>query len=262
MLEQTIITFPLVPPQRLADHFESIRHDDPIRSILHKVRNLEDAIHNIREEDFPDYGFFLSTIHVQTGRRFPDSNFFFEKARRFTIRDGVMLEPCPPICVYRRIHDMESTIQRTLVPHHTKWVVENICPSILKNRTEVIELVAGGEVAIVNVHPAIRDAILPSDEKIVPLLVLTTPHDSIAFAKFVMDLLHCTREDSIRLTLRQNKHLLDNLSVDLRKKFYDIFPEEYVCMPRHIWHTFRILDKYEMSDGDVADLSQLFKHSP
>lgn len=259
MNNTAIIEYPNDVSNRLHGHFEKVPMDDPIREIMCHISSFEDALTKIREADFPDYGFFLKTSHPITLCEFEDSNLFFEKSRNFTLRNGCILIPHRPLFVYRRTRDASTTIQSMFIPFHKEWIMEQICPRFLQKRNVKIELIANGHVEHVCIHQAIWEAMFPNGSKELPLLVLSTPKDSIQFARFVLDILHCTQKDVIEKVFAENKHLIDTMSVDIRKKMYDIFPEEFVALPHYVWRVFRSLDKYDMTEEDVSFLSLHFQ---
>jgi len=95
----------------------------------------------------------------------------------------------------------------------------------------------------------------------VPLIVLTTPHESLEFAKMVMELFHSDEKTRLQI-LTTYRELMNRLSVCVRRKLYDIFPEEFITIPENMYEGFfELVDNcYEFTPDDVEDLKMKLSH--
>lgn len=252
------IIFPSTMFDLLQSYFVPVPGDDPIRQILQDIPTPEKAISSILEEHFEDYGFFIHTENPVNGRINHETNLFFERSRDFTVSKGVYagvrLRPVMPIRVYKRVR----SIKEECMPEQRLWMVESILPRILSERSATLCLMAGDETRHIMISPFIKQQLCVREEDgCIPLLVLTTPGHSLDFAGIVVDLLHCCSRDEMVSIVRGNQ-LSGILSVDRKRKMYDIFPEEYITIPRHVWNFLRSIDHYELSGEDVQELREYY----
>lgn len=239
------------------DHYTEVPIDDPIRRILCQIPTFEKAVRCISESDFQNYGFFVR-LKKDDYEFQHESNLFFERIRNFTITSGsfagTQLFPYPPVYVYRKKKQPIS-----LMVYNFSWLVENILPFVMTQRTRVIRFTASQQTRDIMVNEIVYNQIrIHPENNEVPLLVLSTPQKSLDFAEFVMELIHCcSKENEISV---MNKYNFNNLSADRRRKFYDIFPNEFITIPKYILDFLKSIDQYEFSNEDVQELSYFYKN--
>jgi hypothetical protein len=248
-----IITFP-APSSSLTSMYKCVSEDDPVRRILSTFTDFNDAIQNIREDDFTGYGFFVGINNPVNGNSRQEANLFFEKDRNFCMFNGQSLEAMPPIKVYKKAERTQDIVHSTFQVYHRDWILDFVKP-VLQQRTDTITFTAGDAEIKILVSTIVKQQVLPAGkEPRVPLLVITNPEASFDVAVLVMDLLHCTCKDEIISIINTSN---SSFTVNRRRKLYDIFPEEYIAIPSHI---LKMLERIEcntdkhLSPEDVEDL--------
>lgn len=251
------------PPANLSTNYTEVLLHDPIRGALSTMPSFEKAIEKICEGDYENYSFFVETRNPVNGRIHNQTNLFFERDRRFTCFSGpfagVQLQPIPPIRVYRRVRN--NSTKRSFINDKRIWLTENILSKILLDRTDTIRFVAGEHSRDVMVHPMIyKELRIAEDDNVVPLLVMSSAKHSLDFAEFVLGLIHCCSETEIKEHFQKNQALVGKLSIDRLRKIYDIFPEEFLQIPHHVWNHLKSIDNYELTSDDVQELSSFYKN--
>lgn len=238
-------------------NYEMVSDDDPIRQILKHIPTFEKAIVSISASHFQQrYGVFVHVLNPASGMYKHETNLFFEQDRNFTILGGVYkgtrLTPVPPIRVYKWI----QSNQVDCMGAQNAWMVGTVFSRMLSDRSSTIRFLADKEVRDVSVSKIIQEQLCTHPE--IPLLVLTTAKGSLDFAEIVMDLLHCCSKTEMMAIVRDTG-LSRKMSVDRVRKMYDIFPEEYLHLPKHMWNFLRSIDHYELSPEDVQELVPYYK---
>lgn len=254
------IIFPSLDYSGVLDvsQFDPVFSDDPIRQILQHIPSFEKALSCIREDHFEGYGFFVQCRNPCNGSISMLSSLFFEKQRDFTITSGlyagVRVEPIPPLRVYRR----RKSVFVNCMPEQRTWMVERIMKDVLSDRSCTICFMAGGEMRSYQISPFIKKQIcVQESDDCIPLLVLSNAQQSLDFAGIVMDLLHCCLQDEMVFILRETR-LSKNMSVSRTRKLYDIFPEEYIQIPNHVWDFLRSIDESKLTPDDVDELKDYY----
>lgn len=249
-----IFTFP-EPSISLKSMYKCVSEDDPIRQILSHFTDFATAVYGIREDDFSGYGLFVGIKNPAAGHFRQEANLFFERDRDFCMFNGQPLEAVPPIKVYKKAERTQDIIYRTFQLDHRDWIINSV-KSLLQQKTETITFTAATMEKTILVSTLVKQQVLPEGkEPCIPLLVITSPEESIAVAELVIDLLHCSQKDEIASIIDTTHN--SSFTVDRRRKLYDIFPEEYITIPNHI---LKMLERIEcnrdkhLSPEDVEDL--------
>lgn len=245
------------PPISLSKWHKEVPIDDPVRYALSALPSFETAITSIKEGDYNNYSFFIQTRNPVNGRIHNETNLFFERDRKFTLFAGpfrgVQLQPLPPIRVYRIVRQSPD---RHFMNDKRVWLTDNIFSRIISQKTDTICFVAGDKTRDVQVNNLVyKELRVAENDNVVPLLVMSSTDHSLDFAEFVMELIHCCTDMQVKSCMQQYSGLIQNLSIDRLRKMYDIFPEAFIQIPRHVWNHFRYLDNYELTHDDVHELS-------
>lgn len=238
------------PPSDLADHFHQVSACDPVRSVLVAFSSFRQMLEHLDEQDFEQYGVFLRLRNPLNGVVYRLTCFFFQKPRLPTLS----VVPVPPLYIYRR------TVRYDMAPFlhcHRVWLVETLLQKMFSTGTTMIVFSAGDETRSFPIHPLLKQELCVSTEP-VPLLVLgNNPAHCLEFAGFVMGMLQQTSLGG--KLLQDHPHILTHLSIDRRRKMHDIFPEEFIQIPHHVWNTLKQLDDWTWSEDDVAELCEKYK---
>jgi len=240
------------PPYDLIDFFRQVPENDPIRKILSGIPSFEKALESLEEGDFENYGVFISLENPLT-HIVKKTSFFIQK-QKITNKK---LIPIPPFYVYRRI---VKNATKPFLPFQQEWLTETIVSRLFSGREGIIHFTAGEETRGIRINPLLKQELCVEVDP-VPLLVLDTPKKSLDFAEFVVGMLHQTTPTETQCFLEKNKGILDTMSVDRRKKLYDIFPEEFVHIPRHVLDFLKCMDDFEFSNQDVEELYNKYKNT-
>lgn len=240
------------PPPDLADHYHQVSEDDPVRVVLSSFSSFEEILEHLDEQDFDRYGVFFRLRNPRNDLVYRLTNFFFQKPRL----PNISLVPVPPLYVYRRTirHDMAPFLRC-----HQIWLVKTIVQKMFSTGTTTIVFAAGDETRYFPIHPLLKQELCVSVEP-VPLLVIGSPTRTLDFAGFVVGMLMRTSLGGVEQHLRDHPHMLRHMSVDRRRKMYDIFPEEFIQVPNYVWNTLKQLDGSELLEEDVAELCEKYKH--
>lgn len=179
------------------------------------------------------------------------TSFFTQKER---IQEGLLI-PMPPFYVYRRIARRDTQF---LVAPHQSWATDAILSPILSVRDTHICFSAGENTRTFPINHHLKEALGISVEP-VPLLVPTTPEKSLDFAEFVVGILHRTTKVAIDEFISRNHDVVSTMSVSRRVKMYDIFPEEYISVPRHLTESLRNMDDPELLEEDINELCDKYR---
>lgn len=238
---------------------EPVQEYDKIREILESIPDFETAKKWLNKENFTNYVFRVQTVvendfFMNHNRR---DDFFNLKARNYEVISGINKGkreiPIPPFQVFKKVPPTRTDWY--FKAQHQKWL-RKLMYKQLNNRNNIIIFSAGEEELTVQASDIVFNE-LKIHNVVVPLMVLTTPKESLSFAKLTIDLLHYSDFD---LCLDQDifieyKDILQNLSIDMKRKLYHIFPEEYITIPLHIFNYFELLDKfYQFSVDDINEL--------
>lgn len=239
------------PPYDLLDFYRQVQENDPIRKILSCFSTFEEALQLLEEHDFEKYGVFIILENPLT-HVVKQTNFFIQKSK---ISNRTLI-PIPPFYVYRRI------IKQDINPFLTfqqNWLTTTIISKIFSIRDDVIHFMAGTDTCAVKINSLVKQELFIEVDP-VPLLVLDTPKRSLDFAEFVMEMLHKTTPTEIQYFIEKNQEILKKISVDHRKKMHDIFPEEFIHIPRHVIDVLKNMDDFEFSEQDVSELYNKYKN--
>ena len=230
------------PPSSIRDHYEKVDDNDTdIREALGDFTDLPAAIQGINEEKFAAYGFFIGICDPNTGRVRQQSNLFFEKEREFKLFSGVPLKPVAPIYVYKKSTSYQDVVQKTFFTTHRNWLLSSITEIILSKKDQRIVFVCDTESRTVTLSTPVFQA-LGSPQEEVPLLNIAPPKTCLDFASLVIELLHCSTASNTLRVFEKYPEIISSLSIDQHRKLYDIFPEEFIKIPQHVWRMFRTID--------------------
>lgn len=240
------------PPPDLRSYYHKVEVGDPIKGILSCFSSFDDMVAHL-QDDFDFYGIFIGVRHATNFTFIRHTNFFVQKQK---ILEGV-LEPVSPFYIYRRTIRQNRSATYFITCQHL-WMTENILTKLLSDLDTTIIFTAGGETRVVHTNSLIKNELHIQVEP-VPLLIITTPQKSLDIAGFIVEMMHYTTSRSIINFFNENRQIINHLSVDLRKKMYDVFPEEYIQIPDHILAILKNIDDYQFSQDDVAELVQKYQ---
>lgn len=234
------------PPLEFMDYFHQVNIEDPIRKVFACFSSFDEALEKMEEYDFENYGVFVRLRNPKNDVIYRQTNFFFQK----TGFSNHHLIPIPPFHVYKRTIKQDTN---SFVVYQQGWITNTIVSKILSNLDENITFIAEDYTRKIAINKFLKDELLVKIEP-VPLLVLKTPEQSLQFAEFVIGLLHQTHQMTANKYIQKNQHIIQQLSVDRRRKLYDIFPEEYISIPDHIWRTLKQFDDVQLLEHDIEEL--------
>lgn len=239
------------PPLELSGSFHRVSPNDPIRRVLMCFTSFEDMVERLAEQDFDNYGVFLRFRNPRNQVVYKQTSFFFQKPRLSSITPV----PIPPFYIYRR------TISPDMTPFlwsHQSWLVKTVVHRLFSFREDTLVFAAGDQTRTLPISPFLKQELSVIVEP-VPLLVLDNPEHSLDFAAFVIGMLHQTSVEEIQQYMEAHQSILKTISVDHRRKMYDIFPEEFIQIPRHVGTTLKSLDDAELLEADVEELCEKYK---
>ena len=240
------------PPPDLKSYFHKVETYDPIKNIMSSFSSFDNMVAHL-QDDFECYGIFIGVRHTTNFTFVRHTNFFVQKQRIL----GGVLEPVSPFYIYRRsIRHSQSATCFTTCQH--LWMIENILTKMLSTLDTTTTFTAGDEMRDIPTNSLIKNELNIQVEP-VPLLVITTPQKSLDVAEFIVRMMHSTSSRSIINFFNENRQIINHLSIDLRRKMYDIFPEEYIHIPDHIIAILKNIDDYEFTQDDVAELFQKYQ---
>lgn len=253
MFEQTKMDFIVysTPPLELMDFFHQVPTHDPIRCVLSSFTSFQDAIRHLDENDFDNYGVFIRLKNPHNYVVYKQNNFFFQKPRL----QSISAVPIPPFYVYKRTIKLEMA---PFIESQKSWTMETLVRRLFSSKNSSLAFVAHNQVRQVPISSFLKEELQVHTDR-VPLLVLDTPEHSLDFAEFVIGLLHQTSVEETDYYVQNNPHILRHMSVDHRRKMYDIFPEEFINIPRYVWNTLKSMDDAELLEEDVQELCEKYK---
>jgi len=244
------IVYP-TPPLELVDFFHHVPSQDPIRQVLSSFTTFQDAIDHLDENDFDNYGVFIRLRNPNNYVVYNQTNFFFQKPRL----QNIIPVPIPPFYIYRRTMKMEMA---PFIASQQAWTIETLTSRLFASKNTKITFIAHNQIRQIHISSFLKDELQIHTEP-VPLLVLDTAEHSLDFAEFVIGLLHQTSVGETEQYMRNNQQAIRQISIDRRRKMYDIFPEEYIQMPRHVRNTLKRMDDSELLEKDVEELCQKYQ---
>lgn len=238
------------PPLELMDHFHKISPYDPIRKVLSCFSSFEEAIRLMNENDFEGYGVFIRLTNPNNYVICKQTSFFFHKPKLSRVK----LVPIPPLYVYKQ------TVKQDITPFITSqqiWTTEKIISKLFSCKDADISFIAEDHIRKFRINGLLKNELKVGTEP-VPLLVLVSPEQSLEFAGFVIEMLHQTSAQEAEKHIQNNQHIIRQLSVDRRRKLYDIFPEEFIHIPNHVWKTLKRMDDTKLMEDDVEELCKKY----
>ena len=239
------------PPLELMDFYHQVANDDPIRKVLSCFTSFEDMFQRLEEHDCENYGVFIRMRNSRNFQIYKQTSFFFQKPRLH----NMTYVPIPPFYIYRRTIRLDM---RPFVAYQQIWLTEKIVHKLFSSKDTSIVFTAGDQTRSVPIHPLMKQVLSVSVEP-VPLLVLDTAEHSLDFAEFVIGMLHQTLVDETDRHMKRNQNIWKKMSIDHRRKMYDIFTEEFIQIPRHVWNTLKSMDEAELLEEDVLELCEKYK---
>lgn len=239
------------PPLELMDFFHEVPDQDPIRRVLSSFTTFQDALLHLDENDFDNYGVFIRFRNPHNFLVYKQINFFLQKPRL----QNITPIPIPPFYVYKR------TVKLNMEPFfksQQSWAMRTLVHRLFSKKDTSIAFVADDRVRHVPISSFLKEELQVETEP-VPLLVLDTPEHSLEFAGFVMGLLHQTSMEQTKHYIQNNPQMLRHMSINHRRKMYDIFPEEFIHIPHHVWNTLKRMDDAELLEEDVQELCEKYK---
>jgi hypothetical protein len=238
------------PPLQLKDFFHPVPEHDPIRHVLSCFTSFEDAVRYLDENDFDNYGVFVRLRNPVNLVVYNQMNFFFHKPRFPNIMSVAM----PPLYIYKRTTQWEMT---PFMASHQSWTMETLVHRCFSRKDSTLCFMAHDQLDQFPISSFLKEELRVCTEP-VPLLVLDTPDHSLEFAGFVIGLLHQTSVEGAEQFIRNNQYILRRMSIDHRRKMYDIFPEEFIQIPQHVWNTLKRMDDAELLAEDVQELCEKY----
>jgi hypothetical protein len=245
-------------PSTFTYGFVPVPEQDRVRDILCVIPSFDIALERINETDFLNYIFFVRAYREGTDN-IAMYNLFFIRSYGFKVmfgpHTGQTIIPIEPIQVFMKPKPQLS-YNENLEKQNMNWM-STIIYQLLKKRENTIIFTANDKELSVPVSNIVLEQLSIKND-CVPLMVLTTEENSLQFAKMTIDLLHSDKAD-IKQIIHENKNILKKLSVNMRRKMYDIFPEEFITIPKHMLYFFELIDKYyEYTQEDVEELQKKY----
>lgn len=241
----------LTPPLELIDFYHQVANDDPIRKVLSCFASFEDVLERLDEHDCDNYGVFIRMQNPHNFQIYKQTSFFFQKPRLHKI----VPVPIPPFYIYRRTVKLDM---KPFVAYQQIWLSETLVHTLFSSKPTSIVFTAGDQARSISIHPLLKQVLAVSIEP-VPLLVLDTMEHSLDFAEFVIGMLHQTFVEETDEHMKRNQQVWKKMSIDHRRKMYDIFPEEFIKIPFHVWNMLKSIDDAELLEEDVQELCEKYK---
>lgn len=240
------------PPLELMDFFHQVPMHDPIRHVLSCFMSFQDAVNHLDENDFDNYGVFVRLRNPNNFVVYNQTNFFFQKPRLQNITSVLI----PPFYVYKRTIKMEMD---PFLASQKSWTMETLIQRLFSTKNASLTFIAHNQVRQVPISSFLKEELQVHADP-VPLLVLDTPEHSLDFAEFVIGLLHQTSVKQTEQYIKRNVDILRRMSINHRRKMYDIFPEEFIHIPPHVWNTLKRMDDADLLEDDVQELCEKYKN--
>ena len=238
------------PPLELMDFYHQVANDDPIREILSCFTSFEDVVERLEENDCDSYGVFIRMQNPHNFQVYKQTSFFFQKPRLHSITPV----PIPPFYIYRRTIKLDM---KPFVAYQQIWLSETLIQRLFSSKDTSIDFIAGNQTRSVPIHSLLKQILIVNIEP-VPLLILDTADHSLDFAEFVIGMLHQILVEQTDQYMKTNQKNWKKMSIDHRRKMYDIFPEEFIYIPRHLWNMLKSVDDAEFLEKDVQELCEKY----